>query len=144
VPGGWSIDDEMTFYLLLPMLVATLRSWATKFMACVAAYGLSMLGPRWLSYGWLFRGLYAARSNNRLRLVSQSIPASWRNNVLFAGRGSRGPPLGAAQRTARRACGICAVGNHRIPFAAMALRGDLVHTTYVMTHSYTCSSPLGT
>jgi exopolysaccharide production protein ExoZ len=51
VPGGWSIADEMTFYLVLPLLVATLRSWRAAALAlavsiCIATltYGLSVRG----------------------------------------------------------------------------------------------------
>jgi peptidoglycan/LPS O-acetylase OafA/YrhL len=41
VPGGWTIADEMTFYVLFPLLVWAIRSWQVAALAAVAAVVLA-------------------------------------------------------------------------------------------------------
>jgi exopolysaccharide production protein ExoZ len=45
VPGGWSIADEVMFYVLFPFLMWALRSWQPTAIALVAA-GAFVLGTR--------------------------------------------------------------------------------------------------
>jgi peptidoglycan/LPS O-acetylase OafA/YrhL len=56
VPGGWSIADEMTFYLVLPLLVATLRSWRAAAFALVISLAIGTLTYGLAVRGYLFPG----------------------------------------------------------------------------------------
>lgn len=51
VPGGWSIADEMTFYLIFPALVFLLRSWWSTGLALLFSIALTrVLNP--LEVSW--------------------------------------------------------------------------------------------
>jgi peptidoglycan/LPS O-acetylase OafA/YrhL len=135
VPGGWSIADEMTFYLLLPLLVVTLRSWTTTIYALFAAACLAMLMAALAHFGWLFPDLDRG-------LVEQFVFLSFPNQFVAFLAGILVFHLlcafpGSAPRSALRA-GLAAsvAAIVAIPFLAAALRGNLVHTTYVLPMVY--------
>ncbi len=54
VPGGWSIADEMTFYLLLPLLAAWLLTWRSSACVLVGALAVAALTYAAASRGFLF------------------------------------------------------------------------------------------
>jgi exopolysaccharide production protein ExoZ len=143
VPGGWSIADEMTFYLLLPLLVATLRSWVTTVWAFVAAVCLSMLVAALAHYGWLFPGL-DRQLVEQFAFVSfpNQFPAFLAGILVFHLLGAL--PGSAPPNALHAGLGIALAAIIAIPFAAMALQGDLVHTTYLMPILYTLPFALGT
>jgi peptidoglycan/LPS O-acetylase OafA/YrhL len=48
VPGGWSIADEMTFYLLFPFLVFLLNNWRVTAVAIIISLIVSEIGKQFL------------------------------------------------------------------------------------------------
>jgi exopolysaccharide production protein ExoZ len=135
VPGGWSIADEMTFYLLLPLLVVALRSWTTTVFALFVAVGLSALMGALAHFGWLFPDLDRA-------LVEQFAFLSFPNQfvaflagilVFHALYAFPGPAPRSALRAGLAASAAAIVA---IPFIAAALHGYLLHTKYVMPVLY--------
>ena len=136
VPGGWSIADEMTFYLLLPLLVVALRSWTATALAIVAAVCLSMLLAALALYGWFYPDLDRG-------LVEQFVFASFPNQfpAFLAGilvfhllRAFPGAPSRAALQLGL-IVSIAAMA--AIPFIAMAPHSRLMHATYLMPIVYT-------
>lgn len=53
VPGGWSIADEMGFYLVFPLLALAIRGWKT---ALLALAGVIVGASRLFDHMWLARG----------------------------------------------------------------------------------------
>jgi exopolysaccharide production protein ExoZ len=136
VPGGWSIADEMTFYLLLPILVATLRSWMATVLALVAAVCLSTLTAALAHYGWLFPELDRESVEQFVFLSFPNQFAAFLGGILVFHllRAFPGPPSRSALRV-RLVASIAAMAV--IPFIAMALRSRLLHTAYLMPIVYT-------
>ena len=135
VPGGWSIADEMTFYILLPLLVLTLRSWRTTVFALLGAVCFSILMAALARFGWLFSGLDR-------ELVEQFVFLSFPNQFVAFLAGILVFHLlcafpGPAPRSALRAgLATSVVAIVALPFIATALRGYLLHTTYVLPMVY--------
>jgi peptidoglycan/LPS O-acetylase OafA/YrhL len=135
VPGGWSIADEMIFYLLLPLLVVTLRSWTTTIFAIFAAACLAILVAALAHFGWLFPDLDRA-------LVEQFVFLSFPNQFVAFLAGIlvfhllRAFPGPAPSRTLRAGLAVSVAAFVAIPFIAAALRGYLLHTIYVMPIVY--------
>jgi exopolysaccharide production protein ExoZ len=136
VPGGWSIGDEMIFYLLLPLLVATLRSWTATTLALAAAVCLSLLMAALAHYGWLFPGLDR-------EAVEQFVFLSFPNQLAAFLGGMLVFHLlqafsAAPSRATLRVGLVLSVGAMvAVPFIAMALHPYLSHTAYLMPTVYT-------
>ncbi len=65
VPGGWTIADEMTFYVLFPFLVWAIRSWQTAAFAMLVA-GCFAWGVVPLSVKIILPVLFPTASSNLL------------------------------------------------------------------------------
>jgi peptidoglycan/LPS O-acetylase OafA/YrhL len=135
VPGGWSIADEATFYLVLPLLVAALRAWTTTMFAIAVAACLSMLMAVLAHSGWLFPDLDRD-------VVEQFVFLSFPNQFVAFLAGILVFHLlcafpGSAPRSVLRAGLAGSVAAMvAIPFVAMALRGYGLHAIYVMPIVY--------
>jgi exopolysaccharide production protein ExoZ len=135
VPGGWSIADEMTFYLLFPLLVATLRSWPAAVLALIAAVCLSMLMAALARVGWLFPQLDRD-------LVGEFVYVSFSNQFpAFVGgilvyHLLREFPAPASRNTLRFGLLASAIAIVAVPFLATALHSRSVPTTYLMPDTY--------
>jgi peptidoglycan/LPS O-acetylase OafA/YrhL len=135
VPGGWSIADEMTFYILLPLLVVALRSWTTTVLALLAAVCLSMLMAALAHFGWLFPGLGRELVEGFVfQSFPNQFPAFLAGILVFHLLDTFPGPARSGLLRAGLAASLLAVVT--IPFTAVALHGDLLHTTYVMPMAY--------
>jgi exopolysaccharide production protein ExoZ len=136
VPGGWSIADEMTFYLLLPLLIATLRSWKATILAFLAAACLSMITAALAHYGWLFPEL-DRQSAEQFVFVSfpNQFPAFLGGMLVFHLLCAF--PASAPRNALRGALAVSVVAMIAIPFIATALHGYLPHISYLMPIVYT-------
>ena len=135
VPGGWSIADEMTFYLVLPLLVAGLRSWRTAALAlaisiCVATltYGLAVRG-------YLFQGQDRDSIGTFAFLwFPNQLPAFLAGLLVFHLLTAFS---GALPRGALRAGLVLSIiAMTAIPFAAMALLSRVTFVMYFMSTGY--------
>ena len=135
VPGGWSIADEMTFYVLLPLLVVTLRSWTTTLFALLAAVCLSLLMAALVHFGWLFPQLDRELVDEfAFQSFPNQFPAFLAGMLVFYLLDAfPGPARGGVLR-AGLAVSLAAMA--AIPFIAAALHGILLHTTYVLPMVY--------
>jgi peptidoglycan/LPS O-acetylase OafA/YrhL len=135
VPGGWTIANEMTFYLLLPLLVVTLRTWGTTIFALFAAACLALLMAVLAHFGWLFPDLDR-------ELVEQFAFLSFPNQFVAFLAGIlvfhvlHAFPGPAPRRALGAGLAACAAAIVAIPFIAAALHGYLLHTSYVMPILY--------
>ncbi|HEY4404892.1 MAG TPA: acyltransferase [Xanthobacteraceae bacterium] len=143
VPGGWSVADEMIFYLLLPLLVVTLRSWTTTIFALLAAACLSMVMAALAHFGWLFAGLDRATVEQFVFLsFPNQFPAFLAGILVFhLLQAIPGPVAGGALRAGLAAS---AVAIFAIPFAALVLHQSLPHTVYLLPMVYTLPFALST
>jgi peptidoglycan/LPS O-acetylase OafA/YrhL len=135
VPGGWSIADEMTFYVLLPLLILTLRSWRTTLLWIFAAACLSMLLAALAHFGELFPSLDR-------ETVEQFVFLSFPNQFVAFLAGIlvfhllRAFPCPAPRSALRAGLVVSVAVMVAIPFLADALRVELAHTIYVLPMVY--------
>jgi exopolysaccharide production protein ExoZ len=143
VPGGWSVADEMIFYLLLPLLVVTVRSWTTTIFALFAAACLSMVMAALAYFGWLFASLDRETVEQFVFLsFPNQFPAFLAGILVFhLLQAFPGPVAGGALRAGLAASVAAIVA---IPFAALALRQNLLHTIYVLPIAYALPFALST
>jgi exopolysaccharide production protein ExoZ len=135
VPGGWSIADEMTFYILLPLLVVALRSWTATVLMLFAAVGLSMLMAALAHFGWLFPGLDRETVDPFVFLsFPNQFPAFLAGILVFHLLCAFPAPV--SREVLRAGLVMAVVSMVAIPFAAEALRGELTHTSYVLPMVY--------
>jgi exopolysaccharide production protein ExoZ len=136
VPGGWSIGDEMIFYLLLPLLVATLRSWTATASALAAAVCLSLLMAALAHYGWLFPGLDRAAVEQFVFLSFPNQLAAFLGGMLVFHL-LRAFPAAPSRATLHAGLVLSVGAMAAVPFIAMALHPYLLHTTYLLPTVYT-------
>ena len=135
VPGGWSIADEMTFYILLPFLVVGLRSWPTTVLALLAAVCLSMLMAALAHFGWLFPALDRETVEPFVFLsFPNQFPAFLAGMLLFHLLCAFPGPV--SREVLRAGLVVSIFTMVAIPFAAETLRGELTHTGYVLPMVY--------
>jgi peptidoglycan/LPS O-acetylase OafA/YrhL len=68
VPGGWSIADEMTFYLIFPFLVTRITSLAWAIMFFVASVIMTLLS------NWLALSLYGPQTPHFEQFIYYWLP----------------------------------------------------------------------
>jgi peptidoglycan/LPS O-acetylase OafA/YrhL len=136
VPGGWSIADEMTFYVLLPLLVATLGSWRTTAWVLIAALGLSLLTALAAHYDWLFPQL-DRELPVRFAVLSfpNQFPAFLGGMLVFHLLRTFVQP--AEPKVLATGLALAFAAMLAIPFAAQALELYLPATSYLMPIAYT-------
>jgi exopolysaccharide production protein ExoZ len=135
VPGGWSIGDEMTFYVLFPLLVATLRSWTTTVFALLAAVCLSLLMAALVHFGWLFPQLDRELVDEfAFQLFPNQFPAFLAGMLVFHLLDAFPGPVRSSVLRAGLAASLSAMV--AIPFVATALHSYLTHTIYVLPMVY--------
>ena len=136
VPGGWSIADEMTFYVLLPLLVVDAafvdddRIRAGGRGVSIAAHG----GPR--SFWLAVSGGSIASSSMEFAFQSfpNQFPAFLAGMLVFHLLDAFPGRLAAACCAPGLAVSLAAMV--AIPFVATALHRYLTHTTYVLPMVY--------
>jgi exopolysaccharide production protein ExoZ len=135
VPGGWSIADEMTFYLVLPLLVATLRSWRAAALAlvisiCVATltYGLSVRGYLFQGQDRDFIGKFA------FLWFPNQLPAFVAGLLVFHLLTAFSGVLPRGALRAGLALSIVAMA--AIPFVAVSLLSRVTFVMYFMSTGY--------
>jgi exopolysaccharide production protein ExoZ len=143
VPGGWSVADEMIFYLLLPLLVVTLRSWTATIFAFFAAACLSMLMAALAHFGWLFPALDRETVEQFVFLSFPNQFAAFLAGMLVFHLLQAFPgPVPAGALRAGLAASVVAI--FAIPFAALALHQSLLHTVYLLPIVYALPFALST
>jgi peptidoglycan/LPS O-acetylase OafA/YrhL len=135
VPGGWSIADEMTFYLVLPLLVATLRSWRTSALTLAISILVAML-----TYALSVRGYLFQEQDHELvaKFVflwfPNQLPAFLAGVLVFhlltAFSGS------LPRRALRAGLVLSIIAMAAIPFVATSLLSRVPFAMYFMSSSY--------
>jgi peptidoglycan/LPS O-acetylase OafA/YrhL len=143
VPGGWSVADEMTFYVLLPLLMLTLRSWTTT--AIVLAVSIVLAA---LTYALMVRGFLIQGPDRELVAkyayvwFPNQFPAFLAGILVFhllrsfAGSLSRG--------TLQLGLAAAIIAMLAIPFVALAIQSRITFVPYFLSISYTLVFALAT
>jgi peptidoglycan/LPS O-acetylase OafA/YrhL len=135
VPGGWTIADEMTFYLLFPLLVMTLRTWRAAAWALAAAFGIATLTYPLVAHGYLFPGQDpAARAEYAFLWFPNQLPA-FLAGMLVYDLLTVSPARGAV-RLVRAGLVAALLAMLAIPFVAAALQSRIPAVMYFMPDAY--------
>jgi exopolysaccharide production protein ExoZ len=137
VPGGWSIADEMTFYLVLPVLILVLRSWTTTVWALLAATCASIILAVLANFGWLFPELDRDLVKHFVFLsFPNHLPAFLAGILVFHLLCSF--PGTVPHNTLRVGLAVSFISIAAIPFIAVVARSFMpsVPTNYLMPLAY--------